>query len=236
MRRTVLILFLALAAGCRSPGEWTLSGYLGASDTRDSDLQLEQPGGTDLRFEDVNWSDESFKGPIFYGVRLSRWEKERPWGIALDFTHPKSISDTSQVTHVSGIDQGTPVNERRPISDTIDALEMSHGHNFLTLNGMHRWFFGRNEKNLWLYVGAGAGVGIPRVEATINGVKTNEFQIAGPAVQGFLGLNYDLSDWAALFGEYKMTYTDLDMDLDGGGTIGTETFMNQFIVGFTFRF
>ena len=113
---------------------------------------------------------------------------------------------------------------------------MENGHNFWTLNILHRRFstgarddslFGRMQP----YLGVGGGAAVPFVRPRVDGVSTNEYQLAGPAAQGFLGLNVDLLGPLSFFGEYKITYAHIDADLKRGGTITTETLTTQLIFG-----
>ena len=204
-------------------------------------MRLRRDDGTDLTFDSVEWTDGSFKSPIFYGLRGAYFfPGSKRWGVALDFTHAKIISDTSQVTRVHGTRGGTATDESRTIRPDIESMELSDGHNFLTLNAIHRWFpSGARDRGFWgrlqPYVGAGAGVAIPHVEVNSGDVFTSEYQAVGPAVQAFAGANFDIhGPWSA-FIEYKLTWSDVTLDLDDGATIETRPWVNQFIVGLSFR-
>lgn len=235
-------------AGGLIPGELVLSIYGGKSLTFDSHLSFRAPGGTDVTYEHVGWEDDSFDAPPFYGVRLGYWLESGPQlGFCLDFTHCKTILNSSQITDRTGSIGGTPVSGPGPISESIQSFEMSHGNNSFTFNVMYRWFLGEGGRRdgtffgrLQPYVGVGAGVAIPHVEASVNGVTTSDYQWAGPAAQGFLGANYDLAGWGwgslSMFAEYKLTHVNVDLNLVGGSSIRTSTLTNQFIVGLSLAF
>ena len=234
---------LLISFHCKhSHAEVVLSYYGGAALTDDNDLKLHQPGGTSLTFHDVSWSDQSFESPYYYGARLTYWLVSKPrWGAAVDFTHAKIYLDLSDTVHVMGKRDGVSVNDRERVGDTFERFNLSHGHNFFTVNLMYRWFpKGKRDESLLgrlqPYVGVGAGAAYPHVETTIDGVKTDEYQLAGPAVKGMVGLNYDLWKHLSTFVEYKLIYADLDLDLKGGGSVQTETVTHNLAFGISVGF
>jgi len=233
---------LSCAACTGRRGEIVLSGYAGRAFTDDGNLTLRTPPATRVAFRDVGWDDESFEPPPYYGLRATYWSRARPcWGVALDFTHTKVYADTSEVTRRSGTVDGRPVTERGPISDHLESFSMSHGLNVLTANVMRRWFpWGRDRRHalgrLSPYVGAGLGVTIPHVEAVVNGVSTDEFQLGGPAAQLLAGVDVGLVGPVSTFLEYKALWTDVDADLAGGGTLSTTQLTHQLVVGLSVRF
>ena len=237
------LLLAVLTAGCSAlPGEKNISLYGGGADNQDADLHLKQPDGTDLTVRDVALGDESYQDPPYYGVRLAYWfDRDPRWGLAVDFMHPKAISDTRQVTRVTGADAGVPVDADVPISNHIQGFEVSHGHNMLLATGLYRWFpKGQRDPSflgrLQPYTGLGLGVAIPHVETEIKGVSTSEYQIAGPAAQGLLGFNFDIAGPVSAFAEYKLTWADLTLDLEGGGDLSTTIWSHHWAFGLTFRF
>ncbi len=250
MRKRLIVPMVIFAAGIglsavfpgTASAEWFASGYLGAASTQVSDVELSLPGGTNLTFNDVSWDDESFSGPIYYGLRTGYWFEGRPnWGIAVDFSHAKMMSDPNQMVQVSGTRQGTPVAGQERLGDTFDELSFSHGHNLLTLNGMYRWMeLGRSEQDflsrLQPYVLAGLGVAYPHVEVVLAGNDTYEYQAAGIAAQAGGGLDLDITRWLSIFAEYRLSYAEIDADLAGGGSLQTEPWTHHFTSGVTFSF
>ena len=188
-----------------SMAEIALGFYSGTVYTRNSDVRLSQPGGTDLTFNNVSWDDESFEEPIFWGLRLTWWLENSPeWGLALEFAHPKMIAKLDEEVQVSGMRAGAPVNTAEPLSNTFSHFEFTDGYNLLTFSGIHRW--GREHKKRYSfmpYPGAGAGLAIPYVETTIAGVDTREYQVTGLALQALVGAEFFLSKPFSLFVEYK---------------------------------
>ena len=88
------------------------------------------------------------------------------------------------------------------------------------------------------YVGLGAGVAFPHVEVQSSPTSTETFgyQITGPNVAWIAGVSYALSDRWRLFGEYKGTYSWLDADLDGGGSLETQIWTNAVNFGVSLAF
>jgi hypothetical protein len=221
MRAMVVLLTLAVIGPARAETQFSL--YIGKSFTNDSDLQLRQPGDTRLTFHGVSWEDESFQMPIYYGWRVTHFlEPDERWGIALDFFHYKVFSDPNQVLPVSGSRNGTPVSGRERLGDTLPSFSMSHGVNYLTLNGIHRWRLHSDAGRKWEdirwqpYLGAGIGAVIPHVEATVGGRTIGEYQWHGPGFQIFTGASYRLASHWCLFAEYKFAHTSITVDVPGG--------------------
>lgn len=235
----LLIVFPALNT---AHAELVLSVYGGAAGTYDSDVKLKQPGGTDLTFSKVSWDDDSFESPPYYGLRLAWWLKGSPkWGFMLDFTHAKMIADLSQVVAVDGSRDGMPVTGQEPLTATFDNLQFSHGHNMLTFNLMHRWFAGGERDKTFLgrlqpYVGLGAGVAYPHVEIEVGGVKTEGYQLAGPAVEGLAGFNFDIFRHLSVFTEIKAAYAEIKADLKDGGTLEVKPLTGQLALGLSVGF
>jgi len=226
------VVFLAVPGAARA--EFLLGIYGGVSGTFDSDVDVEAPGGTDLTLKDVPFDGESFDNPIYYGVRGTYWLEGMPnYGLMLDFTHAKAIADTGETVDVSGTRGGVVVGPEEPVAATFDDLQFSHGLNTLTLNGLYR------HPLSWItpYAGVGLGVSVPHVEVDlVGGSSTNEYQFGGLAAQALAGMEFSLGDRFALFAEYKFSYTPLDIDLDGGGSLETDLFTNQAMLGLSVRF
>ena len=222
--------------------ELFISGYLGKASTLDSDVELTRPGDTNLTFSDVSWEDDSFYNPLYYGYRLGYWFKNQPrWGVAIDFTHAKMYGELEKTVDVSGVRNGTPVSGQERLDDTFESLSFSHGHNLLTLNGMYRWMdLGTSPEEflnrLQPYILAGLGLAIPHVEVTLDGDQTEAYQTAGWAAQAGGGLDVDITRWFSLFAEYRLSYADIEADLQGGGTLKTEPWTHHFTAGITFSF
>jgi lipid A oxidase len=214
--------------------EWTIDFMAGTAWTYDSDVYLEQPGGTNLKYDSVSWDTKPFDMPPYYAIRATKWLDSNPnWGIAVDFVHAKMYADLDKNLNVSGSRNGSPVNGSERLGDSFSTLEFTDGNNLLTLNAIRRWRLGSAIRP---YVGAGAGVAIPHVEVTNSQTDTLEFQLAGPAAQVITGLEFPLGDRFSIKAEYRLTWSDLDADLKGGGSLKTEAWAHNALIGIGVRF
>jgi lipid A oxidase len=218
-----------------------ISAYTGQAVMSDTKLEYRSGDDTQLTFSGVAWETKSLDSPIYYGFRLSHWRPHNPrLGIALDFTHPKAYLSPEQSVQVSGNRAGAAVDGQEPIGNTIESFNNSHGLNLLTLNLLYRWSAGGLGRALSRrfepYVGLGAGIAIPHVDAIIDGQHTSEYQLAGPAVQGLAGVRYATTDRVGVFVEYKLSYARLDESLNGGGSIAFNPQIHQFVLGLSYGF
>ncbi len=184
--------------------EWMIAGYGGAPYTYPSDVTATQPGVHDFTVEDVAWDAKPFKSPIYYGARVIRWAGEGRFGSMLDFTHSKTIADLKQTVKATGQIGGQPVSSNGPLSALFERLEFSHGHNMLSVNGLMR--LGAISRNVWPYVGLGAGVNLPHSEVQVQGDanRSYEYQYTGPMAQGLVGIELRIAK-VSYFVEYKFT-------------------------------
>ncbi len=240
VKRCALLMGMLLSQ--TSYAEINLALFAGQSMIDNGDLNLKQTA-TDMNFREVSWNDRSFEEPIFYGAKLGYWFTSRPnWGVSVDFSHLKNYLNYNETVSVDGIRNGVSVSGKEAISNTIQNFNMSHGLNTLTFNGMYRWFpTGQRDQSLLgrmqLYTGLGAGFSIPHVEAALDNKITYEYQWgAGPAVNGMMGINYDVYKFLSGFVEYKLTYAGVEAELTDGGTITTETVNHQIIFGLAAHF
>jgi len=201
-------------------------------------VSLNLPDNTRLTFHDVTWDDRSFENPLYWGVRLTYWlPRASNWGVGLDFTHAKIHADLNASVRVSGVRAGTAVDAREPLGNSFSVLAMSHGFNQLTLNGLYRWRgLGGHWSRLTPYVGIGAGLAYPHVEVTTGGSVTDEYQLAGWVASSMAGLKYQLGRNLAVFGEFKVSYTDVHADLAGGGGLETAVWTRHLNIGISYDF
>ena len=223
-------------------GQWQLSLYAGAAHTPRADVRLQEPNGTDLTLRDVRWEDASFEAPPYWGARVTYWTQRAPnWGVALDFVHPKMIADQNESRPSSGTIGGAPAGPTTPVGDVFDRLEFTDGHNLITLNGLYRWNPGAGTHQPWYerwqpYVGVGAGVAVPHADVTTANGKTYDYLVAGPAFNALGGVSLPLSDHFATFAEYRLSYADMSVDLDGGGRLEVEPLTHMVSFGLTYTF
>ncbi|HET9767367.1 MAG TPA: hypothetical protein VFS60_11005, partial [Thermoanaerobaculia bacterium] len=240
MATVLLALAFALLVPAAAAAQLVLTLRSGAAFVESSDLQLRRPGGTDVTLRDVGWDDESYRSPIYYGLGLTWWlPQHRHWGLGVDFTHPKAILETGDSVLAEGRVDGAPVSAPVLVRDVVDGLRFSHGLNLVTVSGYRRWWttprHGEQTVGVALYVGLGAGVVVPHVEAQIGGVRTDEYQLAGPAVRGVVGLDVPLDEHISLVGEAILSWADVRADLADGGRVETQLLVPQLSLGLSLR-
>ncbi len=218
-----------------------LSIFTGVALSQESDLRLEQNGGTDLTFHDVSFEGRDFNAPPYYGVRALWFPSEDShWGFGAEFFHMKMYGETDATVHVTGRRSGAPVDAKERIDGTIQSFSLSHGLNYALGDIVHRWkpghrgedFLGRLEP----YLGIGLGAVIPHVETTVDGRSHEGYQLHGPGVEGLAGVNISLAPHFGLMFEYKFTYANLDSLDIPGGAIEVTPLNHHFVTGLTFSF
>jgi lipid A oxidase len=229
---------LLLAAPAPAGAELVLTLLLGNSWVAESDLRVER-GDTAVTLENVPWEGRAFDDPPYYDVRLTWWSPRRPlWGVGLDLTHAKAYLDDGEVVFARGRIAGREVAGPLLARDVVQQLNFSHGLNTVTVDVYRRFLAPRRpyrEAQVALYLGAGAGVAVPHVEATVAGVPTREYQLGGPALRGTIGLDVPFDDHVSLVGEGVLSWVDLDVDLEGGGSLATELLVPQLTFGLALR-
>lgn len=205
------------------PGVETVVGaYGGAPYTYPSPVTIGRPGDS-FTMDPVHWYTDPFHNPIYYGARIIRWFSGRA-GLMLDFIHSKAIAERDKETSFSGTIDGKPLPPRARISDFVNKLEFSHGHNMLMLTGLMR-LPGLGPR-LSPYAGLGGGVLLPHTEVELaqgNHPRTYEYNFAGPTGQALVGLEIRLSRMS-FFIEYKFTYADYEAPLSekNGSWLGAD--------------
>lgn len=218
--------------GALAARETYFGGYVGLPWHDRSDVTMVRPGGTDLTLKQLEWYSEPFNFPLYAGVRAVHWRG--PVGGMVDFLHDKAVARTGKGAHgrkvtgeraivavveTEGTLQGQPAPNPVKLTDVLDRLEFSHGHNMLLPTALLR--LGSLMPTVRPYVGFGAGVALPHVEVWPTGegeaAKTNEYQIGGPAMQFVAGLEIQGAR-GPFFLEYKFTYAALWTSLTGGKT------------------
>lgn len=166
----------------------------------------------------IGWTGKSNEMPPYYGFRATWWQNDKI-GYGLEFSHNKVYANES---------------DREKLG--FSSLELTDGLNLVTLNVSRRW------QDQWgavtPYVSGGVGLAIPHVDAThdASGSKTFEYQMTGMALRLTAGATIPISDHYSLFGEYQFTYSDNDIDLDGGGSFQTDIKTNALNIGVSYSF
>lgn len=213
--RTLSICLLAGTLPAPVLAEYEFSLYTGNQSAPSSDIKIR--GDAVIPDSDFTqqWVGNSSTWPIYGGFRLTKWQSDT-FGFGLDYAHNKV----------------EPKRGSEPAG--FDNLEFTDGLNTWTINAYRRWPAAYGD--LTPYVGAGAGISLPGVEVRYAGSDTFEYQITGFAATWLAGVSYQVTDTVSLFGEYKGTYTQNDVDLTGGGTLSTDIVTNAINIGISYKF
>jgi lipid A oxidase len=223
MSRGVVALAMMAAAVVAMPGETRaevqIQVYGGVNGNFSSDVSYH---GSFSDTRSVDWEGKPFEMPPYWGVRSVWWLQSMPgWGVGVEFTHAKAYAK------LNGTSAGA----------LYDTLEFTDGNNILTGNILYR-FTPWNFYNIRPYAGFGIGVTVPHVEVSLVGdaSKTFEYQLAGFAGQGFVGLEMPFGrNWSG-FVEAKFSYTHINANLDNGDHLKTDLWSPHFAIGLAYRF
>jgi len=241
--RCILLILLVLPA-TPAAAEWALTLRSGTSWAGDGDLGLERPG-TDVELRDVSW-DDGFDASFYAGVGLTWWAPapQHGWGLGIDYTHSSVRLDTDQTVLAQGTVDGVPVNGPQRVGDIVARFDLNH-FNMITANGYWRWFVhpatgmfpggGIEKPPVSFYVGLGAGIAVPEVDAGAGGVPTSEYQLTGPVARGLLGIDLPLDTHISLVGEAILSWSDVHADLVDGGELSTTLLMPALTIGLALR-
>lgn len=223
-------------------GETMFAFYAGHPWYYRSDTRIVRNDDTDLVLKDMGWDGDAFYPPIDGGVRALRWNGNR--GFMIDFLHNKAISRVGKGSHgrtisnpvietvqAEGKLRGQPAPAEIKLTDLLERLEFTHGHNVLYATPMVR--LSNFSTAVQPFFGIGAGIALPHTEVRFRNEKqyrTSEYQYGGPTVQLLAGLELRRGN-ASYFVEYKFTTAWITGFITGGDT----TLANGLIFGDLWR-
>lgn len=202
--------------GFSAQAETQIFVYSGVQEAPHSIVSGRDPSGIGPFQFTAGWSGKSFAAPPHYGIRATIW-RGASFGWWADFNHTK-VYATDETLQANG----------------LNVLEFTDGLNVLTAGPM--WRFQSPSRKFTPYAGVGLGVALPHVEFDSGGAVTAEYQLGGLAAAWVLGAEFPLTDTWSIMGEYKGTYSDLDVDLNGGGSLESDIITNALNIGVAYRF
>lgn len=147
-----------------------LSFYIGASQTRPSDLHVvQQQRANDATMHDVTWRGYPFRFEIYYGLRLTYTPPyHSAMRIALDYTHLKVYAETNATLTQGGTWHGQPLHETAPVRERVQSIEMTHGLNMLGLSFLQRL---SGSQSAEFYAGGGPVIFVPHTESRVDSLQ-----------------------------------------------------------------
>ena len=230
-----LIFLLASPAAA----EWSISAYLGGTNTQNSYLAFRnEANGDNLRFEDVEWESRDFDGPLYYGIRSGHFF--RYFGIETEFNHLKVFARTDRTYPASGEIAGTTLTGQRRMDDFVQQFGMSHGVNLLMLNAVVRvpLFREEDEKLGRLIVAGRVGGGrtFPHPEARAFGQEWSEYDVGSGVFHLAAGAEVKLAGPVFVFGEYKHTRMTQEVHVGPRAFAESPVRTHHFITGLALHF
>jgi hypothetical protein len=219
-----LVTVALIGAPCPVSAEMTVAGYLGAVRTMSAPLTIVQPAsGTDVRLASVQYRGESFKPPLYYGARLTWFSRQTSWwGLEAEFIHLKAYARTEQRTTITGRYRDGPVAQPVILGTIVERFSISHGLNFVLVNGVVRQTFSPHGRpgRLTLLGRVGVGQTIPHAESTISGVSREGYAWGAVGLHGAASFEVRLEHGLAALAEYKFTRTRQAVAVDRGEARG----------------
>ena len=239
MRGLSLAALFVAATVTPARADWTFGAFIGGALTRASSIHLAQnQPHTDLVLSPVHYRSESFDAPIYYGYRAGVFPRSGWLGVEGEFIHLKVIADTTRMTSVTGVLNGRPVSEPRPLEDVVQRFAITHGVNLVLANVVARYMRAAarpSVSRLILSGRFGVGASIPHAESTIADVSREQYEWGALSLQGAGGVEFRLTKRLYLTGEYKFTRTVQEVSVVNG-TVRTPLRTHHLVAGVSGHF
>ena len=239
----VMVLLLALLLPAPAHAQFFVQAFGGEQVTQDADLALTQPTlSTDVRFKSVEWDDESFTPPLYYGYGFGYFLGSAPWfGIGVEFKHQKVIARTNQSYPARGMLDGQTVDRNIRLDGIVRDLEVTHGLNTVSLTFIGRRGFNETSEfprgRTQVYGGLGTGVTISHTDSTVrDSTFPSSYRIGStPLFEAFAGARFYATRRLYGLAEYKMTRIHVDAPVvDGRVNVVFRTHQFAFGLGLSF--
>jgi hypothetical protein len=238
LRRLSWVVAVVLATASPAFAQVYASVSLGANHTSPADVTVNVPSaGLGVTYHDVQFSARSFDSPQYYVWRVGKlFGAHARWGVEFQFTHLKVIADTSKSYVASGQINGLsiPGGTALPMDAQVQEYQMTHGLNFLTVNGVGRLPIGHSAR-LSLVGRVGVGTTLPHAETNVLNAFSQHYEFAGPGVEGSGGVALKLTRIISLVADYKLSHASPTITVVGGrGQMTANT--QQIAIGLAFGF
>ena len=222
MMIVTMILLVSVILPIPAYAQFSIEAFGGKEANSKASLDLFQPTfNTELRFADVQWDDESFSPPPYYGYGVSHFFKLGV-GIRAQFTHQKVIANTEESYQTSGVLDGQTISQNLQMSEVVQNLEVTHGLNTIMVAIMGKKGLKETSKfpqgRLNIYGGFGLGLVLSHADSTIRGETfPSKYQWEDePAVEFFGGARFSINHRLYWLTEYKFTLLKVNAPVSDG--------------------
>ena len=233
VRSVVAALSLLLLAVVPAQAQWFGAAYLGGNYTHPADVTITQPTrGTSLAVRQVEFAARALESPQYYGWRIGHlFGESRRYGLEVEFIHLKVIGKTERSYRMTGTFDGAAIDDTRQMDTLVQRYSMTHGLNYLLINGVARRSLAGDRVAL---VGRlGAGPTYPHAETTIDHRPREQYEFAGVGAHGSAGIDLRLKGALSVMAEYKLTTSRPRISIaDGSGQVRAIT--HQAAVGLAY--
>ena len=209
----IMVLLLAMLLPAPAHAQFFVEAFGGKEVVPDADLALIQPTlSTDVRFKSVEWDDESFTLPPYYGYGFGYFLESVPWfGLRLEFKHQKVFARTDQSYPASGTLDGDTVDRNIRLDEIVQDLQVTHGMNTISVVFIGRRRFNETSEfprgQTQVYGGLGTGVLLSHTDSTVReSAFPSSYRLGStPIFEALAGARFHAT--RTLYGlvEYKMT-------------------------------
>lgn len=214
MKKSIFIVFFLIISltSSISQSRWTFELHGGEVYNMPVPLSIRQQGYPDIKIM-ARYHTDAFEPPVYWDLRLSRWQKGKSWEI--EVIHHKLYLDNT--------------------TSEVQKFNISHGFNLIALNR------GFDQKTFQYRVGAGVVLTHPESEirGKVFGSTGDDFDlgysVSGPILNLAIGKSYWLSKRLFINAEAKTTlsYTFIKV-AQGNANVYNVAF--HLIIGFGFDF
>jgi hypothetical protein len=210
----------------------------GANHTGSADVTVTVPSaGLGVTYHDVQFSARPFDSPQYYVWRLGRLVgPAQRFGVEFEFTHLKVISNTAKSYVASGTIAGLaiPGGTALPMNAEVQEYQMTHGLNFLLVNGVARLPLGAHGR-VSLVGRVGLGSTLPHAETNVLNQSSQHYEFAGVGFGGSAGLVFKLTRILSVTADYKISDADPRITVVAG-TGQMRAVSQQVAIGLAFGF
>lgn len=229
----VLSVFLPLSASAQ---EFFFEAFGGKRFNLDADLFIDLPEHeTMVEVFGVEWRDESFTPPIYWGLGFGYFFESKPWlGVRVQFVHNKVIALTNQTYRFQGTLDGEVVDRHISLDEVVEFFEVTHGMNSLVFSPVARRGFAGGRAHI--FGGVGMGPTFIHPEGVVRGVYRESGYMLGPLAQEvFFGSSVRVYGRLTLSTEYKFLLVAGATDMPvAGGALTTDFVSHQLVFGARF--